>query len=570
MEELSNRDIADVFTETAKLMELHNANEFKLKSLQNAAFVISRLESPLIKMPSSELELIKGIGKSISQKITQILSTGTLDELETFLKETPTGVVEMMRIKGIGPKKVSVLWKQLGVETPGELLYACNENRLVELKGFGTKTQDQIKKAIEYKLSSKGYFHYAALEPLGEEIVTALNQSGLFSNVTLTGAIRRKCELLQQIEIIAAVQNRNEVMNELPGLKIFGGYEVKQIDSMFVLTGPEGVVVNILLSTPQNFFKDQFYQTGNTAHIELLRKLETSGSLETTQFESEAQIYSVLGLPFIEPELREGLDEVDLALANKLPELIRFEDLKGSLHNHSTYSDGMHSLKEMAVACRDLGYEYLGICDHSKSAFYANGLSEERIIQQHLEIEKLNTELAPFRIFKGIESDILHNGNLDYPDAVLNQFDFIVASVHSGLKMTEEKATERLLTAIANPFTTILGHPTGRLLLAREGYPINHKAVIDACAEHGVVIELNAHPYRLDLDWRWIRYALQKNVMISVNPDAHHISGYHDMYFGVCVARKGHLTKKMTFNALSATEVEEWFLKRKQVSHIVK
>ncbi|NNM15678.1 MAG: PHP domain-containing protein, partial [Bacteroidia bacterium] len=236
----------------------------------------------------------------------------------------------------------------------------------------------------------------------------------------------------------------------------------------------------------------------------------------------------------------------------------------GILHNHSTYSDGQNSLQEMAEHCKELGFEYLGICDHSKSAFYANGMSADTIKKQHKEIDELNKKLAPFKILKGIESDILHSGSLDYEDDVLASFDFIVASVHSGLKMDKEKATKRLITAIENPLTTILGHPTGRLLLAREGYPIDHKKVIDACAKNDVVIELNAHPYRLDLDWRWIQYALSKRVMISINPDAHHVDGYGDMYYGVCVARKGALGKAMTFNTKSLKEIEDYFQKRKK------
>jgi DNA polymerase (family 10) len=277
----------------------------------------------------------------------------------------------------------------------------------------------------------------------------------------------------------------------------------------------------------------------------------------------ESGIYASLGLQYIEPELREGLTEVSSAKENKIPKLIELSDLKGILHNHSTYSDGMNSLKEMAEYCKELGYEYLGICDHSQSAFYAQGLKPDRVFEQHAEIDLLNKQLFPFRVFKGIESDILNDGSLDYSDDVLKSFDFIVASVHSNLKMNEEKATARLLKAIENPFTTILGHPTGRLLLSRPGYPIDHKKIIDACAANGVIIELNAHPYRLDIDWRWIPYCLERGVKISINPDAHEKSGYHDMYFGTFVARKGMLSKEMCLNSLSLTEIESYFLSRK-------
>jgi DNA polymerase (family 10) len=257
--------------------------------------------------------------------------------------------------------------------------------------------------------------------------------------------------------------------------------------------------------------------------------------------------------------LREGLNEISLAKENKIPKLVELSDLKGILHNHSTYSDGLNTLKDMALHCKELGYEYLGMCDHSQSAFYANGLKADRVLEQQKEIDELNVKLAPFKIFKGIESDILNDGSLDYPVEVLKTFDFIVASVHSNLKMNEEKATARLLKAIENPFTTILGHPTGRLLLSRPGYPIDHKRIIDACAANKVIIELNAHPYRLDIDWRWIQYCLEKGVKISINPDAHEKSGYQDMYYGVCAARKGMLTKEMCFNAMGRVEMEQYF-----------
>jgi DNA polymerase (family 10) len=248
------------------------------------------------------------------------------------------------------------------------------------------------------------------------------------------------------------------------------------------------------------------------------------------------------------------------------PALIELTDLKGILHNHSTYSDGQNTLEEMAVYCKELGYQYLGICDHSKAAFYAKGMKEETIIQQHTEVDKLNQKIGgdgSFKVFKGIECDILNDGSLDYSNEVLASFDFIVASVHSNLKMTEEKAMNRLLRAIENPYTTILGHPTGRLLLMREGYPVDHAKMIDACAANGVVIEINAHPYRLDLDWRWIDYALNKGVKLSINPDAHEREGYHDMYYGVCTARKGGLFKEMCLNTFTLPEITAYFQSKK-------
>ncbi len=278
-------------------------------------------------------------------------------------------------------------------------------------------------------------------------------------------------------------------------------------------------------------------------------------------------MYQSWGIPYIIPELREGRGEVE-RVKKGMPKLVQMSDLKGILHNHSTYSDGIHTLREMAVYCKELGYQYLGICDHSKSAVYANGLSIERVREQQREIDQLNQQLAPFRIFKGIESDILGDGSLDYPPEVLATFDFVVASVHSNLKMTEEKATERLLKAIENPFTTILGHPTGRLLLIREGYPIDTKRIIDACAEHGVTIEINANPYRLDIDWRWIEYAMSKGVKLSINPDAHEKAGYHDMYFGVCVAQKGGLTPDFTLNTMDVYSISSLFAQKRSTAAV--
>ncbi|MBP9084008.1 MAG: DNA polymerase/3'-5' exonuclease PolX, partial [Bacteroidia bacterium] len=456
--------------------------------------------------------------------------------------------------------KVAVLWKELEVLTPGELLYACNENRLVELKGFGIKTQDQIRKAIEFKISNKGLYHFAAIEKQAVVWLDAIKEISLVQDISFSGELRRKCEILTNASFVIACDNFQSCADEV--IKILALEEVVSNPSLQIISGKHEseIPVTIAFCVPPEYGKTLFVNTGNDSHVkDVLDKLSNAN----LQGLSEIAIYEKAGLQFVEPELREGNDEIALAASNTIPELIEYGDLKGSLHNHSTYSDGLSTLREMAIFLRDGGYEYLGICDHSKSAFYANGMKEDRIIQQHQEIDLLNQELAPFRIFKGIESDILHDGSLDYDVQILKSFDFIVASIHSGLKMTEEKATARLLKAIENPYTTILGHPTGRLLLAREGYPIDHKAVIDACAAHHVILELNAHPYRLDIDWRWIRYAIEKGVQISVNPDAHHTNGYHDMYYGVCAGRKGLLTKKMTFNAKSVVEVSQWFESRK-------
>jgi DNA polymerase (family 10) len=562
---MENYEIAEVLTYTAKLMELHNGNAFKIRSYQNAAFKIDRISDiKLEEKSATELEAIDGIGKSLSTKIHQLIATNTFPELQQLIDDTPPGVIQMMKIKGIGPKKVALLWKELGIETPGELLYACNENRLIELKGFGAKTQEQVRKAIEFTIANQGYFHYAYMEQFAHAFMQYLSDKKVSTHFSTAGALRRKLEVLSVAEFIIGVVD-DEKAKAIELIRTFPGVvpeSIKVENGTVAFKNSTGINATVLLAKAEHYFYELWVHTGNPEHIALCTEGKDSAALLTAT--SEEAIYATLGLSYIEPELREGREEVQWSKENRLPTLVNIGDLKGILHNHTTYSDGIHTLEEMAKACRDAGYEYLGICDHSKSAFYANGLSAERVADQQKAMDALNAKMAPFRIFKGIESDILHDGSLDYPEEVLATFDFIVASVHSGLKMDEEKATQRLITAIRNPFTTILGHPTGRLLLAREAYPIDHKAVIDACAEEGVIIELNAHPYRLDLDWRWIQYALSKGVKISINPDAHAMEGYGDMYYGVCAARKGGLSAEMTFNALSLNDINRYFEDRKQ------
>jgi len=555
---MENYQIADLLKDIARLMELHGENSFKIKSYQNAAFKLDRLTTPIYGLTKEELENIDGIGKSLSTKLAKYFATGEIEDYQKLLSETPEGVLDIMHVKGIGPKKTSIIWKEMGIESLGELLYACNENRLIEVKGFGAKTQQQVKEAVQYKLASKGYFHFATAEQLAE--TTFQKIKGLQGRSwNYCGDYRRKCEILQNIDLIIKYSFAAEFKMFYQKNKELS--ELKYDKSNIELNTSIGLPLNITIVPDENFVYEMWKHTGNDKHLAFC--MDNKSNINLTDCLSEEEIYQTLSLPYYIPEIREGILESKYVTEKSTPIFIEYTDLKGCLHNHSTYSDGIHSLRDMAIAARDLGLQYFGICDHSKSAGYANGLQIERVLQQHQEIDLLNKELAPFKIFKGIESDILSDGSLDYPDDILATFDFIVASVHSGLKMDEDKATTRLINAIENPFTTILGHPTGRLLLARKGYPIDHKKVIDACAANNVVIELNAHPYRLDIDWRWIDYCMQKNVMISINPDAHETSGLLDMHYGVYTARKGGLTKEYTFNGLTLEEIINWFQKKK-------
>jgi len=553
---MNTEEIADCLELTAKLMELHEENPFKVKAVANGAYKLSKTRIDLNGKSQAEIEQIEGIGKGIAAKITELLEKGTTTELEELKNKTPQGVIEIMGVKGLGPKKVRQLWHELHIESIGELLYACNENRLVDLKGFGTKTQDSIKQNIEFAINNSGKLHYANAEKIADTLLASLKKvKGVFEEVSFTGELRRKNDIITKIELLCSVSDMDRAKT---GLGNAGYEEDTEIENTFVSKNA-GCPICIYLCETENFYKELFLTTGSGDFVNDFLEVEMESP------SSEEEIFETLNLQFIEPELRESQNIISLAEQNKIPTLIEYKDLKGILHNHSTYSDGMHSLEEMAVHCKNLGFEYLGICDHSQSAFYAQGLKPETVLVQQKEIEKLNKQLAPFKIFKGIESDILNDGSLDYPEEILKSFDFIVASVHSNLKMTEEKANERLIKAIENPYTTILGHPTGRLLLARQGYPINHKKIIDACAANGVIIELNAHPYRLDIDWSWIPYCLEKGVKISINPDAHQKEGYTDMHYGINSARKGMLDKANCFNALSLSEIEKYFTSRRNL-----
>lgn len=559
---MDNKKIAKTFRRYAQLMELHGENPFRTKAMAAVAFKLDKLPFAITAQTLGRLSEVPGIGGSTAEKVSALSATGSFPELDTLLAATPEGVLEMLDIKGLGPKKIKVIWHELGIESTGELYYACNENRLVEAKGFGLKTQLEIKQAIEFSIANKGWFLYANAEKLAESVMASVREQLPYGRKTaFTGDFRRKCEILQSVDVIAeaSFDELTAAIAEIDTL----GVESRDAPSFLTAKNETGLTFRFFPADPLSFYRQLLITTGSDEHLRQLDELIQEPQLP--DFDSEEAIYASLGLSYIEPELREGIDEIALAKSASLPALISYADLRGTLHNHSTYSDGVNSIEEMARYCRDeLRLEYLGICDHSRAAVYAKGLDIARVQEQWAEIDVLNTSLAPFRIFKGIESDILGDGSLDYPDEVLAGFDFVVASIHSNLKMSSERATDRLIKAIENPYTTILGHPTGRLLLSRAGYPLDYKRIIDACAANGVIIEINANPLRLDLDWRWHRYAVEKGIMLSINPDAHRNSGFHDMQYGIHVARKGGLTSQNCLNTLSVETIAQYFAQRKQ------
>ncbi len=559
---MDNAAIADNFSLLAKLMDIHGENPFKTKTFAVAAFNIEKLPMQLKEIPREKLFSIKGIGESTGKKVVEMLDTGSLQQLNDYINNTPTGVIEMLNIKGIGPKKINTIWKEMEIESLGELLYACNENRLTLFKGFGEKTQKNVQEAIEFYFLNQGHFLFAQLEEIYPQIVSYLKKIFTPEKVKETGAYRRHALTIEELEFVINEENKTVK----PKFETAQPPELLEENEDNLLYKLKNGLKLRLYTGQQNIIEQQFLTTGSSSFVEAFQSSFPSINIKNAK--SEEEIFKAAGIPYIIPCLRENKRIIDKAKENKLPELIQTHDIRSIIHSHSNWSDGSNTLEEMAEECIKKGFEYLVISDHSQTAFYANGLKVDRIKEQHKQIDELNAKLNPFKIFKSIESDILNDGSLDYPESVLKTFDLIIASIHSNLKMTEEKAMKRLITAIENPFTTILGHMTGRLLLSRNGYPVDHKKIIEACAANHVVIELNAHPRRLDIDWKWIDYAIEKNVLLSIDPDAHALDGYNDIKYGVLAAQKGGMTKENNLSSFGLLEFEEWLSKNKNLKGV--
>ena len=561
---MDNYQIAESFSLLAKLLDIHGENSFKTKSYSSAAFAIEKLTSSLSEIPTEKISSIKGIGASSAQKIIEMLKTGQLKSLDEIIFRTPPGVVELLNIKGIGAKKIHTIWKEMEIESIGELLYACKENRLKLYKGFGEKTQQNVIDSIEFYLKSKGSFLYsqvAAIAPAIQELFGTLFPG---KRMQISGAYKRQSEIVNELEFVIESLEK-EIENALQNI---GGFELlERNDKWLLYKSSTGLQIKLHPVLQDDFIitviktsSSEEFMNALQVHFPMLLTLKNSPS--------EKEYFAAAGLSNILAPLREQASILQQSKNGAIPVLIQPTDIIGIIHCHSNWSDGSNTIEEMAQAAISRGLEYLVISDHSKSAFYAQGLSEQKIREQHLQVDELNKKLYPFKIFKSIESDILNDGNLDYTNEILACFDLVIASVHSNLKMTEEKAMMRLLKAIGNPYTTILGHMTGRLLLSRPGYPVNHDRIIDACAANNVVIELNAHPSRLDIDWRRIENALKKNVLISINPDSHHTEGLDDTMYGVMVAQKAMLTKEKNLSSFSLAEFEKYISERKILKNI--
>lgn len=552
---MTNAEISEQLELLGKLFDIHGVEPEQAKILGAAAFTVDKLDRPLAAEQRERIGKIRGLWGKTAERIQELLESGSLAELATLVNITPAGVLEMLQVKGLGPKKIQIVWKEMGIESLGELLYACQENRLTLYKGFGEKTQKNIQESIEYHLQHQGHFLWADVEALFPQIESYLKKCFGNANVAVTGSYRRQDPTIQELSFVVQAE-RSQVKAAFQTAQ--PPVILQESDDRILYQLGNGLRLELLDGTqamPRRLFL-------STATQSFLDALETDQKI--TEGATEASIFESMQMPYLPPALRSDAGWIQRVNQKGVPKLIEPTDIRGVIHNHSNWSDGSNTIEEMAVEAKRLNFEYLVISDHSRAAFYAKGLSIEQVEKQHLEIDAINRKLSAdpnsstFHVFKSIESDILSDGQLDYPDDVLQSFDLVIASVHSQLSMTEEKAMARLIKAIENPYTRILGHPTGRLLLSRKGYPIDHKKIIDACIANKVVIELNAHPRRLDIDWQWIPYILDKGGWISINPDAHELAGFNDIRYGVLVAQKGGLTADRNLSSLNLTDFKSF------------
>ena len=577
MAEITKKDVARVLNEIGSLLELQGENVFKARAYYNAARTIEILTEDIADLvESGDIAEVKGVGKALTEKISELVRTGRLEYYDTLKSGIPEGLFQLMEIPGLGPKKVRKIWQELEISTVGELEYACHENRLVDLEGFGAKTQDKILKGIEFL---KKYQERWLIDEVTEAALPLLEFVQSHNKVIraeLAGSLRRHYETVKDIDLVASAKqsDRQSVMEDFVRFAnvqdVVGQRETKtsvRLDS--------GITADLRLVEDAQFPYALHHFTGSKEHNTALRGYARQRGFKMNEYglftqdgenipcSTEAEIFRALDLHFIPPELRENTGEIEYAQEDEFPVLLTEDDLQGVLHVHTHYSDGVPGIRTLVEACQHLGYHYVGISDHSQSAFYANGLSPDRLEQQWAEIAEVQKEFPEFVIFRGIESDILPDGSLDYDDAVLSRFDFVVASVHSTFNLSEAKQTERLISAVRNPYTTFLGHPTGRLLLARDEYKVDMRAVIEAAGETGTGIEINANPRRLDLDWRWGKLAREHGVKTAINPDAHNTEGLQHMRYGVGIARKGWFTRDDVINAQQVDEVKRFFQQKK-------
>lgn len=562
-------DVVEVLDHLAQLLELRGENLFKIRAYQRAARALETVSEPLeLLVKERRLGTVEGIGKAIEEKVTELVTTGKLSSYEELVASFPATLFELFELQGLGAKKIKVLYDELGVSSIADLKAACESGKIAQLAGFGEKSAANFLKAIIFHEEHAGLFRVDQVTPLADLLLTDLRNHPDVAQCQAAGSFRRCKEALGDLDLLVSSKKPANIMQffvQHPLVKEILSHG--QTKSSVHLEG--GLQCDLRVVRPEEFPFASIYFTGSKEHNIRLRSraLERGWSLneyrytlqpgvaEPPAIHDEREFYASLGLDYIPPELREDRGEIVAAEIGKLPKLLEWTNLKGTFHCHTTASDGKNSLLEMALAAQELGLDYLGIADHSKSSYQANGLTEERLRQQQEEIEKLNKEFESFRLFAGTECDILKDGSLDFSDEVLASLDYVVASVHSSFQLSETAMTDRIIRAIQNPYVTMLGHVTGRRFFSRDPYPVNMPAIIEAAAATGTMIELNASPYRLDMDWRWWPLAKEKGVQCVINPDAHSTQGLQNLKYGCLIARKGWLTKEDVVNTRSLPKV---------------
>jgi len=572
---MDKKAVASVLEQIAAFLELKGENPFRIRAFRTAARALVGFSGDLRQsLEDGSLASTRGIGPATLQIVTELVRTGRATILEELREQIPPGLVEMLEISGLGVAKIRQIHEVLGIDSLPELEAAAQDGRLAKLPRFGARTSENILKAIAFLRQATSFrlMHHAADE--AESLRAALERLPGVRTAIVAGDVRRRSEVVKElIFVLVAESSPAELfrkLSQLPGVQEYAGQDERRLTLRFA----GGSSAQIVATTPVNAGTVLVQATGNEDHLRELsaRARETGFGLngaalwrgsEFVPTPDEATFYQALGLSYIPPELREGMGEVAAASQELLPRLLEAKDLKGFLHCHTRYSDGSASVEELARACQATGYEYLGVTDHSQAAAYAGGLTPEDLARQGDEIDEVNSRLQGFRVLKGIEADILQDGRVDYDERVLAQLDFVIASIHSRFNLDKKQMTARMLVAMDNPYLTIIGHPTGRLLLSRDPYPIDLDAIIEKAATSGVALEINADPHRLDLDWRVLRRARERGAAISIGADAHNVAGLSYVEYGVGMARKGWLGSADVLNARPVEEFMSFALRRR-------
>ena len=569
---MGNQEIAEVLVNIARLLELKGENPFKLRAYLNAARAIETYPGDIRgAIESGSIQGLDGVGKALAEKITELVLTGRLKYYEALREEFPPDILTLFDVQGLGGKKIKVLYDSLGVHSLTSLERACLDGSVAALPGFGEKTASNLLKAIDHLRRHAGQFLLDQATPVAEALLDDLRSHPATDLVEVAGSFRRRKPVVRDLDFIVSTSRPAELIESFASHPLLENILAKGTTKASAIA-KGGIQCDLRAVTNSEFPFALAYFTGSKEHNIRMRARANDRGWTLNEYRlsptnprasapppifTEAELFAALGLEFIPPELREDLGEFDAAESGQLPQLIEWQNLRGTFHNHTNASDGRATLEHMAQAARDLGLEYLGIADHSKSSVIANGLDEKRLLDQIQAIHRLNYEFnGEFRIFAGTECDIRKDGSLDFDDDILAQLDYVVASVHSAFTLGEAEMTHRIIRAIENPYVTMLGHITGRILLSREPYALNVHAVIEAAAETGTIIELNANPRRLELDWTWWPLAKSRGVRCSINPDAHSTAGLGHLIFGVGIARKGWLTRNDVINTLNLREVE--------------